>query len=249
MWLGLEGTFADGGQDERTLGRRTGPSACRLGTSGGDEDPHVLPKRPGRQQDPAVSGKAEDAGQAESIPGDRPSPVRCLDQGARSGELGAGRRPGRLGGSGNTSHLGPSPCPPHSVLGAQHPSPSLSRGGPEHTPHAWEPSSWAVRAGGQALSRGLRRGFPGRPQPGRGFRGEDARGQPRGGACRAPGGGTAAGWGHPRGRSGPGARRRWRESGKPTPGAPLPAAPLLTQISRCLSRQGRGSKVAPPLGC
>ena len=191
----------------------------------------MLPKRPGRQQDPAVSGKAEDAGQAESIPGDRPSPVRCLDQGARSGELGAGRRPGRLGGSGNTSHLGPSPCPPHSVLGAQHPSPSLSRGGPEHTPHAWEPSSWAVRAGGQALSRGLRRGFPGRPQPGRGFRGEDARGQPRGGACRAPGGGTAAGWGHPRGRSGPGARRRWRESGKPTPGAPLPAAPLLTQIS------------------
>lgn len=128
-------------------------------------------------------------------------------------------------GAPGTQPLGPSPCPPHSVLGAQHPSPSLSRGDSEHTPHAWEPSSRAVRAGGKALSRGLRRGFPGGPQPGGGFRGKDARGQCKGGACRAPGGGLQLGGVTPWGRSGLGACGRWRESGKPTPGAPLPPAP------------------------
>lgn len=122
---GLEGTFGGGEQDERALGRRAGLGRPLVGCGvGGSEDPHMLPKCPGRQWDPAVSIKAEDAGRAESIPKDGPSPVGCLDRTARSEDRDQlkAREPG---GSRETSLLAPSPCPPHSVLGAQHPFPSL----------------------------------------------------------------------------------------------------------------------------
>ena len=197
---GLEGMFGGGGQ-----GWAVHSSAVGWGQRG--PPPHAA-QVPRKAADPAVSSKAEDAGPAESIPRTGPAPwAACTGRPApRSRDQLKAREAAGLWGD---EPLGPLPRPPLSVLGAQHPSPHSVVGAQNPCPMpgtpmqgclSWEPLSRAVTAVGQAPSRVLGRGFPGKPQPGGGLRGRDTRGQRRGSECRAQVG-TAAGHGPGRQRA------------------------------------------------